>query len=213
MAAITSILIFFLLLFPVYSQAPTPTPGTPEEWSDWLDGQPDVEMVLIGEYAPVATYGGVHRMPRLWVKQSRSAGIAVELEVGYVESTSPIDPAYIGGLRSQGYTVTDLADPVLKGKPEDAGPRPTPDHAGPPAARPTPRRPPQIGSQGSGGRVVDVVVSAAPLAGGERKDAAAVSSARRVDVITGKVKVAETPWHKSLQVFRGPVWVKTEVER
>lgn len=82
---------------PAFPQTPTPTPGTPEEWSDWLDGQPDVEMVLIGEYAPVATYGGVHRMPRIWVKQSRSAGVAVFRPASGLWAIRGLTRIYFGG--------------------------------------------------------------------------------------------------------------------
>jgi len=206
-----------------FGQEATPTPGTPEELSSWLDEQPGTTEEITGYFDPVETFGGVYSAPRYRLKQNLAAGVAVEIEMGYTEVPSPIDPEKIGGLAYQGEVVTELTEPVLRGvlgDPRGPGeiepgprPRPTPEHAGP---RPRPTRPPEVrpvpgGRDGQGREIRDVVISDRQTPGSVRRQARRVSGVRLVEPIEGPVKIERTPWHSSYSVRQGPVWLKLEV--
>ena len=223
--AVLALLAFFLLCWTpaARGEEPTPTPGTPEEWSEWLDGQEDVETIWTGEYNPM-----LPGRPKPWkyVKQSLEAGVAVELEIGY---TPYVRDGVLVGHWYQGPVCVVLTEPIIQTASlswylpvmplSQVRPRPTPEHAGPPVARPTPvlpdqaRRPPRIGDQTPEGRVVDVIVSREFVPGAEMREARRAPAVRLLDrPITGEVKIEQRPWHPSYAVIEGPVWYKAVTE-
>lgn len=217
---------------------PTPTPGTPSEWSDWLDTRSDTTTETLLVFDPVITAGGTHSMPAAIIKQSLSAGVAVRLEHGYKEAVSPIDPEMIGGLRFEGYVAVALIEPAAKlsfttdGKtpgrptPGEIKPRPTLPEIKPrptaelkPRPRPTPilpdaaRRPPRPGDAKEGGVVSEVKISSQPMPGAVERQAVVVPAVTLLDrCYVEEIEVERIPWDSSYAIRRGKVYYKETIK-